>query len=172
MYKSVFLNQPQNFFICSMKSSCFGVRFSRTGTWCKQLWGKLRALKVGLSPPGEMLHLLLSLIRWQRSRDAFNVESLLSVAGSMTAVNLLSVSWSTSHVFRGGKWWRVWSSCCHFFAAAKVLPHVKHIHFFDMNPCAISWGKMLLQLIQVPLKLTGWLQKGIEDIESRVRIRK
>ena len=69
----------------SMKFLCLGVRL-------KQIWSTLEAFQVGVSPPGEMLHLLLSLIRWQHSRDAFNVESLLSVAGSMTAVNLLSVS--------------------------------------------------------------------------------
>lgn len=25
---------------------------------------------------------------------------------------------------------------------------MKHIHFFDMNPCAIAWGKMLIELIK------------------------
>ncbi|CAL1126622.1 unnamed protein product [Cladocopium goreaui] len=70
-------------------------------------------------PPGELLHIILSLVRWGRSADAFNVEQLVSVAGSLTAVNLLM-----------------------------VLPQVKHIHFFDMNPCAIAWGKMLIELIK------------------------
>jgi len=40
---------------------------------------------------GELLHIILSLVRWGRSADAFNVEQLVSVAGSLTAVNLLMV---------------------------------------------------------------------------------
>ena len=89
MYKSVFFlvleSTTEVLENRSMKFLCLGGRL-------KQIWSTLEAFQVGVSPPGEMLHLLLSLIRWQHSRDAFNVESLLSVAGSMTAVNLLSVS--------------------------------------------------------------------------------
>ncbi|CAJ1398197.1 unnamed protein product [Effrenium voratum] len=64
-------------------------------------------------PPGEMLHIILSLVRARMTE----VDQLLSVAGSMTSLNLLTA----------------------------LRP--RQIHFFDMNPCAIAWGKMLLELI-------------------------
>ena len=62
---------------------------------------------------GEMLHIILSLVRARMTE----VDQLLSVAGSMTSLNLLTA----------------------------LRP--RQIHFFDMNPCAIAWGKMLLELI-------------------------
>eukprot|EP00439_Symbiodinium_sp_Y106_P052732 s716_g7.t1 len=64
-------------------------------------------------PPGEMLHIVLSLLRAR----LVDIDRLVSVAGSMTALNLLTA----------------------------VNP--RHLHFFDMNPCAILWGKMLCELI-------------------------
>ncbi|CAE7630006.1 rnf217 [Symbiodinium sp. CCMP2456] len=64
-------------------------------------------------PPGEMLHIVLSLLRAR----LVDVDRLVSVAGSMTALNLLTA----------------------------VNP--RRLHFFDMNPCAILWGKMLCELI-------------------------
>ena len=64
-------------------------------------------------PPGELLHITLSLVRAR----PLHVDRLVSVAGSMTALNLLTV----------------------------LSP--RHIHFFDMNPCAVQWGKMLCELI-------------------------
>ena len=64
-------------------------------------------------PPGELLHITLSLVRAR----VLNIDRLVSVAGSMTALNLLTA----------------------------VNP--RHIHFFDMNPCAILWGKMLCEVV-------------------------
>ncbi|CAE7553970.1 rnf217 [Symbiodinium sp. CCMP2592] len=64
-------------------------------------------------PPGEMLHIVLSLLRAR----LVDIDRLVSVAGSMTALNLLTA----------------------------VNP--RRLHFFDMNPCAILWGKLLCELI-------------------------
>ena len=64
-------------------------------------------------PPGELLHIILTLVRAR----LLEVDRLVSVAGSMTALNFLTAL------------------------------NPGHIHFFDMNPCAIQWGRMLCELI-------------------------
>lgn len=66
-------------------------------------------------PPGELLHIVLTLVR----AKLLNVGQLVSVVGSMTVLNFLTA----------------------------LSPAA--IHFFDMNPCAVAWGKMLCELISV-----------------------
>eukprot|EP00930_Biecheleria_cincta_P034027 TRINITY_DN23555_c0_g1_i2.p1 TRINITY_DN23555_c0_g1~~TRINITY_DN23555_c0_g1_i2.p1 ORF type:complete len:311 (-),score=27.31 TRINITY_DN23555_c0_g1_i2:214-1146(-) len=66
-------------------------------------------------PPGELLHIVLTLAK----ANLLQMGQLVSVVGSMTVLNLLTGLSPTA------------------------------IHFFDMNPCAVAWGKMLCELVLV-----------------------